>query len=292
MTVYVRRYQGPMSPANTAPRFTPIRIGIARSPSAIWRSASSIRSSSLPVIVGAPAVRISLPPSSSASVERKQHPVLVARRLGVGQQLLELVGDRRGPALLDHPVGPVEVDERDRDLPVLGVPPPASTCVAHRRRQAVRDRVRIDAYVRDLGATWWPGGSRFRRNPGPFALAEAARRHGGGDLRAHEDLPRLGDVLHPDRPGPAGPGHDQLSMGPADVEEVIRARVHADRHPQLDVRAGHLDPADLTERAPHPHGRRQRVRDVVLFLEQQQQRVAAELDAGSRRWRRRPTAGR
>ena len=84
ITVYVRRYHGPMSPANTRAAVHADPDRDRRSASAISRSASSIRSSSLPVIVGAPAVRISLPPSSSTSVREEAHAVSSHGRLHVG----------------------------------------------------------------------------------------------------------------------------------------------------------------------------------------------------------------
>jgi hypothetical protein len=52
----------------------------------------------------------------------------------------------------------------------------------------------------------------------------------------------------------------------------------ADRHAKPHLGAGKVDPADLAEGAAHPHGRPARHLDVVLAPEQQQQRVAAELD--------------
>ena len=267
-----------MSPANTAPRFTPILIGIPRSTSAILRSASSIRSSSLPVIVGAPAVRISLPPSSSASVERKQTPYSSHAACVSASSTWRSSATAAGPRSSIIPSVPSKWMNAIEICRCSGVPPPAKHVRSHRGRQAVRDRVRIDVVRGDLGRDVVARRLSLQKETRPLRFPEAASRDGGGDLRAHEDLARLRDVLHPDRPRPPGPGHDQLAVGPADVEEVIRARVHADRHPQLDVRAGHFDPADLTQRPPHPHRRAAGVRHVIVFLEQQQQRVAAELD--------------
>ena len=63
-----------MSPANTGPWFTPIRTPIERSGSTIRRSDSKRRSSSSPTARGAPADKISLPPSASTSEPRKHTP--------------------------------------------------------------------------------------------------------------------------------------------------------------------------------------------------------------------------
>ena len=63
ITVYVRRYAGPMSPAKTWPLFTPMRTGTAVSASRIDRRVISIRPSSSPSAFGAPATRMTFPPS-------------------------------------------------------------------------------------------------------------------------------------------------------------------------------------------------------------------------------------
>ena len=59
-TRYARRYGGPKSPVKTLPVLTPTRIGTTPSFSMISRSVRSIRSSSWPVLEGAPAVRRAL----------------------------------------------------------------------------------------------------------------------------------------------------------------------------------------------------------------------------------------
>ena len=59
-TRYERRYGGPKSPVKTLPVLTPTRIGTTPGASMISRSARSIRSSSWPVLEGAPAVRRTL----------------------------------------------------------------------------------------------------------------------------------------------------------------------------------------------------------------------------------------
>jgi hypothetical protein len=68
-TRYERRYQGPKSPVKTRPVLTPMRMSISPGASMISRSARSIRSSSRPVVEGAPAVSsaftLDLPTSDS-----------------------------------------------------------------------------------------------------------------------------------------------------------------------------------------------------------------------------------
>ena len=59
-TRYERLYGGPKSPVKTLPVLTPIRIGTMPGRSMISRNARSIRSSSCPVLDGAPAVSSAL----------------------------------------------------------------------------------------------------------------------------------------------------------------------------------------------------------------------------------------
>ena len=75
MIVYVRRYSGPMFPANTGPRFTPSRTANRRRRSTISCSVRSMRSSSSPTAAGAPAARMILPPSRSTSDPRNVTPL-------------------------------------------------------------------------------------------------------------------------------------------------------------------------------------------------------------------------
>ncbi len=170
-----------MSPANTPPLFTPIRTGILRCLSAIFRSASSIRSSSLPVIVGAPAVRISLPPSSSASVDRKHTPYSSQAACVSASSSCRPSATASGAALGIMSSVPSKWMNAIEICRCSGVPPPASTWLAHGRRQAVRHGIRIDVVGRDLAR---PRGARAARAsariPGPLA---SPMQRGGSCLR-------------------------------------------------------------------------------------------------------------
>ena len=74
MIVYVRRNGGPKSPAKTAPVFTPACTVKGYTPSQMARAVRSIRSSTCPRLMGAPAQRRSFPPSASRSLARKLTP--------------------------------------------------------------------------------------------------------------------------------------------------------------------------------------------------------------------------
>ena len=67
-------------------------------------------------------------------------------------------------------------------------------------------------------------------------------------------------------------------MGLTDEEEVERPAVDPDRHAEADLPGRRLDPADLSERATHRDSGAGRLAGMVLTGEEEQQRVAAELD--------------
>src|SRR3954451_10458 len=143
----------------------------------------------------------------------------------------------------------------------------------------MRHRVRLDLVSRHISGDVVARRLTLQQEAGAFCLADAASRKRGDDGRTHQDLARIGDVFHADGTGPAGPRDDEFAMRPADMEEVVRPGVDADRHAELEVRAaGQLDPANIPKCTAHPHRRTACVGDVVTVLEQEQQRVAAELD--------------
>ncbi len=124
----------------------------------------------------------------------------------------------------------------------------------------------------------WPGGSRLKQHARCPGLAQAVLGQQGGCLRADEYLAGVGLVLHRDRTGPCGAGGQHLEVRRAHREEMEESRVHALRHLQRDFGARQLDPSDLVEFAAHPHRGRAGTRRVVIALEPQQLRVAAELE--------------
>ena len=233
----VRRYGGPMSPANTGPRFTPIRTGIARSPSTIRRSASSIRSSSSPVARGAPAVRISLPPSASTSEAEEADAVARRRPACVSRdEPVELVGDRLRPLALDQLVGPVEMHERDRR--------PAGARARRRRRAGARGsrpaRSREQQLVGDVGQRpARPTAARRRvRTAGSSRVPSAspdARPPGSAPARrrADHDLARARRSPPSRRPAsPPGPVTSSSRCEPPTRKKSNVPVWTPDRHPQ------------------------------------------------------------
>ncbi len=98
-----------------------------------------MRSSSLPLTDGAPAVRMSLPPSASTSVREEADTAGIDGFLGVADELVQVVGDRVEAAQRDRVVGAVEVHERHGDRTVLGRAASAGDVVTHHHRQALPD---------------------------------------------------------------------------------------------------------------------------------------------------------
>ena len=83
MTVTVARCGEPMAPANTWPRLSPARTWIGQASCTLrctmWREARSSRPWSSSAVVGNPATRMTLPPSSARSVARKVMPSVSAQ---------------------------------------------------------------------------------------------------------------------------------------------------------------------------------------------------------------------
>ncbi len=143
MTVYVRRYHGPMSPAKTLPRLTPIRTGMRA-----LAVGDAPHGEQDPLLVVAGDRRGAGGEDQLAAVvvrvgRKEAHAELVACGLRVGEQLLEVGRDRLGAAIANRPVGPVEVHERDRDLAVLRRAPAGEHVRANRGRETARDDLGI-----------------------------------------------------------------------------------------------------------------------------------------------------
>ena len=83
-----------------------------------------MRSSSLPVLTGAPDVKISLPPSASTSDAEEAHALLVERHLARTHE--SRAAPRRSASELafgEHLIGPAEPEERRDHRTVLGGAP-------------------------------------------------------------------------------------------------------------------------------------------------------------------------
>ena len=100
-------------------------------------------------------------------------------------------------------------------------------------------------------------------------------KRGGGC--ADDDLAGLGGVLHRDRVRGGRPRDDQLAVRRACEEEVERPRVDAHVHAQRDLARGCVERAELVERAPHAVRRVAGARGMCVALEEEQERIAAEL---------------
>ena len=118
-----------------------------------------------------------------------------------------------------------------------------------------------------------------RRRPSRRRTTRGGQQRGG--RRAHHDLAGVGRALHRDDPVAAGPVTIELAVRVADEEEVERAAVHADRHPQVD-------PCRPGSRSGRPWRRRLRIPIAARAAraacvarsplgKQHEQRVAAEL---------------
>lgn len=93
----------------------------------------------------------------------------------------------------------------------------------------------------------------------------------------HEDLAGLGGILQRQHARGRSPGEDRAEVIVAGEDDLVCARVHAHRHPQLRPRCGEVDVADRGEDSVHVprcvHG----VLGVIGAGEQDEQRVTGEL---------------
>ena len=202
--------------------------------------------------------------------------VLVGHPLRARDQLVEHLGHAFGAGVGEQGVDAAEMDERDRGLPVLGLGATVRDHAADRRGNAGRE---IDALERRqrLDPAARPG-SELQQTTALLGLAEnlvGERRRG---LVADEDLAGLGARLHRDGARDAGPGQQQLAVRLTDEEEVVGVGVDADVHLQLDRPDRGLRLSELLQRRAHPVGGIAGTGGVVLAREEEQQRVAAELE--------------
>ena len=193
-------------------------------------------------------------------------------------ELVERSGSGIRPLARDEPVDACEVQERGGDGPVLRGLRPGLDVAAHGGREEpgeLRCRQRrapvVDPPFR------FPARLASQQPAGAARGAEAARRQLPRGVVAHDHLTRPRRLLGVERRRRRGPGDQQLPVrGPGD-EDVHGAAVDADGHPQLHGGARRLDPADLPESPAHPDRGAGCARWMVVTVEEEQQRVAAEL---------------
>ncbi len=156
--------------------------------------------------------------------------------------------------------------------------------LAARHREVVAERPRHVLLEVDAGHVGW-GRDRARagreagHQPRSVALlGEPARVELGRRLGADDDLARGREILELEHARGRRPGDEQLAVRLGGEKEMAWTRMDADRHPQLDRADRALRLPDLLDRPLHVGGRAGRPLGVALVDEQQQQRVAAELE--------------
>ena len=193
---------------------------------------------------------------------------------------MERLGRRGRTVLFDQRVGPVEMDERDRDGTVLGSSPAGQNVRADGGRQAMRDASRRASSAAAPAAT-----SRLDREARAAAAVPAPWTRpgiGSAGCAAVSGLTMISPASAPCsiatsrlQPGPTG---RNSKWDVPTAKKWKQSRMHALRHPQRDLRPGDFDPADVAQHAAHQDGRATGARGVTLALEPHQQRIAAELE--------------
>ena len=183
---------------------------------------------------------------------------------------------RLGAAFGDQVVGARQLDERDADMAVLDV--------AARDREMLAQRagdVQLEVAPGDVGRRRHDARSGLEPVHQPCAVAGFAEPCGvdeRGRLGADQDLSGDGEILELEDAGRRRPADDQLAMRPLGEEEVAGAGMDSGRHPQLDRADGALCRPHLLDRPLHVGSGAAGALGVALAGEQQQERVAAELE--------------
>ena len=205
---------------------------------------------------GDPVARARLPDLLGDSVEQRE------------QRLLALAGQQR--------VGARDLEEGDRDVPVLGL------AARHRemRAQWLGD---VDLELGALDVGRWR--HRARAGLQPHEEERILQRpaqprwiHLRGGLRADHDFRRRCEILQLEDARRCWTADDQLAVRALRDEHVARAGVHSGRHPQNE-RADRADgAANAFDRPLHVRGGTARARGVPFADEDEKQSVATELE--------------
>ncbi len=185
-------------------------------------------------------------------VRAEERDVAVVRRgLDHGHQAIEPRCRGFGPVGRDHCVRAVVVDEGDGYEPVLRLVVLGQQMCAQSDRDAGRD-------VSGPRSIHAPGRRRDSRRapqevPGPLRRTEQRRPQCLRGPFAHDDLSSVGHRFQRHHCGGARPSDDQLPVRATDQEHVEDAGLDADRHPQREPHARHLQPAGGPQGASHPH---------------------------------------
>ena len=119
--------------------------------------------------------------------------------------------------------------------------------------------------------------TRRSRKPGPCA---SPTRSAGSDAAVAlltTTWPALARAFHVGERADRGAGEQQLAVRVADEEALERAGVHAGRHAQHDAPGGGVEPADVGEPGLHAERGAGGPLGVAGAGEEEEQRVAAEL---------------
>ena len=211
-----------------------------------------------------------------AEVGRLQADVaIVDRRLHAHRQRMQSLGGLARAVLGDHAVEPAVLEERDGGRAVLGL----HDAGAHGVSEAHGDQavhVVVDREERSRGE---PVGVErsTQQDPGRDPSPDVATRQRRGGRGTDEDLATFGRSLELDEGRDRGAADDQLPVRCADEEEVEVAAVHADRHAQVRPADTPGELAELADRAAHLQRRCRRPELMTVATEEQQERIATEL---------------
>ena len=170
-----------------------------------------------------------------------------------------------------------QLEERDRDLTVLGLAACHGEVVAERSRHVL-----LEVRSRHVGRRRNRAGSGLEAGDQASAVAlvgEPATGRAGRRSRLLTTIsPAAARSSSSNTRVAAGPATRSSRCGSAVRKKWQRARVDADRHPQLDRADRALGVPDLLDRPLHVRRGARGALGVALAGEEEQQRVAAELE--------------
>ena len=237
-----------------------------------------MRCSSSPDDEGAPAVRMIFPPSLSASVARKVTPCRSAAPCTWVTSTSSWRAASSGPCLGNEAIGPVVVDEGDRDPAVLRLGAGDEGGPQPERNALPQVELAIDLLEGQEGAARAARVARRSRNPGPFA----------GPTRLGLSAAAVA-ALMTISPASAVPSISTTALAPGPVttnsrwDSPTRKKLNRPLWTPTDMRSEmrlpqHGEATDHAERPAHLNGRQAGPGLVRLAREVDEQRVTAELE--------------
>ena len=203
--------------------------------------------------------------------------VVIDRALHVGDELVQRVGRGLQPSRSISSSVPEKRRNATVTLRCSDGWPPAKRCARTIVGRHAGDRLERRALVVGFDVRAGVLGCARQQQPGPSRAPAQRLGSSAAVCGLITTSPASAAFSMRTTVDAAGPDEQLLAVGVADEEEVKRPAVHALRDPQRDLAGAGRQASDLPQRRAHAGGGVAGALGVPFVLEQQQQRVAAEL---------------